>query len=73
MKVILKFIMAFFWSRYHAVQSVILQAPIYGCVCIVDAIKLAVERHIKIIAPCITRLVQMHVFVTVVGSKYMGR
>jgi hypothetical protein len=59
MKVILTVIMNVFWNRYHAVQTVILQVQICGCVCIADAIKLAVERHIMIIAPCITRLVQM--------------
>jgi hypothetical protein len=70
MKVIPTILMTFFWSRYHAVQSVILQVQICGFVCIADAIKLDVERLIMIIAPCITRLVQRTVFITVVDTKH---
>jgi len=43
-----------FFIRYHAVLNVIHLAQICGYVYIVDAIKLAVEKHIMIIAPCIT-------------------
>jgi predicted DNA binding protein len=46
-----------FFIRYHAVLIVIHLAQICGCVYIVDAIKLAVEKHIMIIAPCITGFV----------------
>jgi hypothetical protein len=47
-----------FLIRYHAVLNVIHLAQICGYVYIVVVIRLAVEKHIMIIAPCITGLVQ---------------
>jgi hypothetical protein len=47
-----------FLIRYHAVLNVIHLAQICGYVYIVDVIRLAVEKHIMIIAPCIIGFVQ---------------